>query len=69
MGVKDDFVQRGTFVVGYDMRNRFWLGETSLASQYPNIFYILRTKEVTIAYVLSQMPLNIKFNRMLTRDK
>jgi hypothetical protein len=40
-----------------------------LAYEYPNLFNIVGTKEVTVVDVLSQVPLNIKFNRALTGDK
>jgi hypothetical protein len=46
-----------------------WLDDTPLDSFYPNLFNIIITKEVTAADVLSQAPLNIRFNRMLTGDK
>jgi hypothetical protein len=53
MGVKDDLFQKGTFVVGYGMRTKFcedpWLGDTLLASQYPNLFNIVWTKDVKVA--------------------
>jgi hypothetical protein len=47
----------------------YCLENTSLANQYPKLYNIVRTKEVLIADVLSQIPLNIKFNRILTREK
>jgi hypothetical protein len=54
MGVKDDLFQKGTFVEGYGMRTEFcedpWLGDTPLASQYPNLYNIVRTKEVKSIY-------------------
>jgi hypothetical protein len=46
-----------------------WLGESPLASQYPSLFNIVRTKEVTIADVFSQVPLIIRFHRALTWHK
>jgi hypothetical protein len=55
------------------MSTRFWgdswLGDTPLASQYPNLFNIVQTKNVMVSEELSQAPLNIRFNRTLTRDK
>jgi hypothetical protein len=63
MGLKDDFFQRGCFVIGYCTRTRFWedtwLGVTSLASQYPTLYNIVRTTNVIFVDVLSQVPLNI----------
>jgi hypothetical protein len=56
-GTKNDSFQRGYFVVGDGMRNRFWedpwLGDTPLVSQYPNLFNIVQTKEVTVVDVVS----------------
>jgi hypothetical protein len=72
MRVKDDFFQRGSFVVRDDKKTRFWedtwLGDTPLATQYPNLYNIARTKHVLVADVLSNMLLNIRFNRTL-REK
>jgi hypothetical protein len=73
MRAKNNFFQQGSFVVGDGMSTRFredsWLGDTPLASQYPNIFNIVQTKEVTVFEVLSQAPWNIRFNRTLVGDK
>jgi hypothetical protein len=48
MKVKDDFFQRGSFVVRDGMKTRFWedtwLGDTPLATQYPSLYNIVRTK-------------------------
>jgi hypothetical protein len=47
MRVKDDFFQRGSFIVRDDMKIRFWedtwLGDTPLATQYPSLYNIART--------------------------
>jgi hypothetical protein len=73
MRVKDEFFQRGSFVVGDGIKTRFWedtwLGDTPLATQYPSLYNIARTKHVLVAEVLSNMPLNIRFNRILTGDR
>jgi hypothetical protein len=73
MGVKNEFFQRGPFIVGGDTRTLFledtWLGDTSLANQYPTLYNMVRTKEVLVAHVLSQVPLNIRFNRILIGEK
>jgi hypothetical protein len=72
MRVKDDFFQRGSFVVRDGMKTRFWedtwLGDAPLASQYPNLYIIAGNKNVLVADVLSHAPLNIRFNRMLIGD-
>jgi hypothetical protein len=73
MRVKDDFFQRGSFVVRDGMKTRFWedtwLGDSPLATQYPNLYNIASNKQVLVADVLSQVPLNIGFNRTLTGDR
>jgi hypothetical protein len=55
------------------MKTRFWedtwLGDTPLATQYLNLFNIARTKNVLVADVLSNVPLNIRFNRTLTGER
>jgi hypothetical protein len=70
MRVKNEFFNRGSFRVGDGTGTRFWedtwLGDTSLANQYPTLYNIVRTKEVLVADVLYQNPLNIRFNRILT---
>jgi hypothetical protein len=66
-------VSRGSFVIRDGMKNRFWedtwLGDTSLATQYPSLYNIVRTKHVLVTDVLSNVPLNIRFNRTLTWDR
>jgi hypothetical protein len=73
MRVKDGFFQRGSFVVRDGMKTRLWddtwLGNTPLATQYPSIYNIARTKHVLVAKVLSNVPLNIIFNRTLTGER
>jgi hypothetical protein len=41
-----------------------WLGEQTLASQYPQLYNIVR-KHDTVATVMSSTPLNIGFRRRL----
>jgi hypothetical protein len=57
----------GVLIVGDGMRTRFWedpwLDDTPLASQCPTLFNVVRTKVVTVVYVLSQVPFNIFFNK------
>jgi hypothetical protein len=57
MGVKDDFFKRGSFVIGDGSGTRFredvWLGNTSLANQYPSLYNIVRTKNVLVSNVLN----------------
>jgi hypothetical protein len=65
MEVKQEFFSRGFFKVGNGSSTRFWediwLGKTSLAQQYPSLYNIAHHKNVTVAQVLGQSPLNITF--------
>ena len=45
-----------------------WLGETSLSTQYPMLYNIVRSKNVTVSQILSQNPLNISFRRLLSAE-
>ena len=73
MGVKDEFFSRGSFIIGDGSSTRFWedswLGTRPLSSQYPLLYNIVQHKNVTVAHVLSNAPLNISFRRALTGDK
>jgi hypothetical protein len=61
---------RGYFCVGDGIGNRFWkdtwLRDTSLANQYRTLYNIVRTKD---ADILSQNPLNTRFNGTLNGKK
>ena len=50
-------ITRGSFVVGNGQQKRFWedswLGENTLAIQYPNLYNIARLKNVLVEDVLS----------------
>jgi hypothetical protein len=46
-----------------------WLGDSSLANQYPSLYNIAQRKNVLVANVLSQSPLNIEFRRVLNGNK
>jgi hypothetical protein len=73
MKAKDDFFKRGSFTVGDGMKTRFWedtwLGDTPLNIQYASLYNAATTKNVLVADVLGNVPLNIRFNRMLTGDR
>jgi hypothetical protein len=73
MRVKDGFCKRGSFVIGNGLGTCFWedvwLGNILLANQYPILYDIVRSKNVLVADVLNQSPLNIRFNRVLVIDK
>jgi hypothetical protein len=73
MRVKNDFFQRGHFIVGNGLTTRFWedcwLGDTPLAIQYPLLYNIVHYKNVSVAHVLGQSPINIGFRRGLSGNK
>jgi hypothetical protein len=72
MKVKNEFLSRGSFIVGNGMDTRFWedtwLGDKPLSQQYPSLYSIVQWKQVLVANVLSHIPLNISF-RMLSATK
>jgi hypothetical protein len=63
MKVKEDFLSRGSFTVGNGEDTIFWedtwLEKKFLAQQYPSIYSIVHRKNVSVANVLNQNPLNI----------
>jgi hypothetical protein len=69
MEVKDLVLSRGRFKVQDGTQARFWedtwLGKVPLMSAYPNIYRIVRRKNMSVAQVLSTTPLNISFRRAL----
>jgi hypothetical protein len=73
MKVKEDFLSRGSFAVGNGEDTRFWedtwLGNKSLAQQYPSLYNIVHRKNVSVSNVLNQTPLNITFCRTLTDNR
>jgi hypothetical protein len=60
MLVKEEFFKRGSFIISDGSGTRFWedvwLGDSSLANQYPILRNIVRTKNVLVAEVLNQTP-------------
>jgi hypothetical protein len=73
MRVKDIFFSRGKFKVGNGSDTRYWedvwLGETTLAHQYPSLYNIVQCKNVTVANVLTQAPLNMGFRHVLSGNR
>jgi hypothetical protein len=65
MKLKEDFFERGSFTIGNGESSKFWegtwLGNFLLAQQYPSLYTIAQRKQVSLASVLSQTPLNIGF--------
>jgi hypothetical protein len=70
MKSKEDFFERGSFTIGNGENARFWedtwLGNTPLVNQYPSLYTIAQRKQVSVAAVMSQTPLNIGCRRALT---
>jgi hypothetical protein len=70
---RDDFFQRGSFIIGDGKGTRFledaWLGNLPLAAQYSSLYNIVTHKNVKVANVLSNLPLNIRFRRVLRYDR
>jgi hypothetical protein len=68
------FFNRGFFKVGTEDSVQFWedtwLDNTSLAQQYPSLYNIMqRKKNVSVAIVLAQTPINITFRRNINDKK
>jgi hypothetical protein len=65
MEVKDLVLQRGRFRVQDGSQTRFWedlwLGKDPLMVIKPNLYNIVRKKNVSVAQVLSTTPLNVSF--------
>jgi hypothetical protein len=53
MRIKEDFLSRGSFTVGNGQDTRVWedvwLGNKSLAEQYPSLYNIVQRKQVSVA--------------------
>jgi hypothetical protein len=73
MNVKDEFLQRGSFVVGNGLSTRFWedtwLREKPFAEEYPSLYNISYHKNITVAHVCGAGQLNIGFRRTLNGNK
>jgi hypothetical protein len=73
MKVKGEFFSRGKFEVcsreGVCFWEDIWLGDHTLASQYPQLYNIVNRKHDTVTNFMSSTPLNIGFRRRLIDDK
>jgi hypothetical protein len=67
MEVKSMFLERGRFMVQDGTQTRFWedlwVRNEPLMKSFPSLYIIARKKNVTVAQVLSTVPLNISFRR------
>jgi hypothetical protein len=72
MDVKDLIVDRGSFKINNGLQTRFWedvwVGTKSLKERYPSLYSITRSKNVTVASVISTTPYNISFRRALVGE-
>jgi hypothetical protein len=72
MNIKDQFLSFDNFVLKNGKQIRFWedrwLGVNTLNDQYPNLYNIVRKKNVTISDIFSTRRLNISFERNLVGD-
>lgn len=46
-----------------------WLGDRPFALQYPRLYHIVQRKDVSVASVMGQVPLNVAFRRSLAGVK
>jgi hypothetical protein len=73
MRVKNDFFNRNYFKIGDGSWVHFWediwLGDTSLAQQYSSLYNIVQRKNILVATVLAQTPLDISFRRDFNEHK
>jgi hypothetical protein len=72
MDVMNLFLARGWFIVGDGSQTRFWedlwIGDELLMTKYTSLYNIARRKNVTVAHVLSTVPLNISFRRVVVGE-
>ena len=73
MRAKNDFFQRGKFVLGNGEQVRFWediwLGSTSLQNAYPSLYAVASNKLSSVAEVLGAVPINLPFRRTLVGQR
>jgi hypothetical protein len=72
MEIKDEFLAKGRLVVGDGNRFRFWedwwIGNEPLMNKFPSLYDIVRKKNVTVAKVMSTVPLGASFRRGLSGE-
>jgi hypothetical protein len=69
MEVKNLVLERGRFQVQDGSQTRFWedlwLGREPLNVKYPDLYNLVKMKNISVAQVLSTTPLNVSFRRAL----
>jgi len=69
MEVKELVLQYGRFRINDGSQIRFWedkwIDQQPLMQKFPDLYRIVRTKEVSVASLLSSTPLNMAFRRGL----
>lgn len=72
MEVKRDFLSFRSWVVHDGTQVRFWedcwCGDTSFDKVFPTLYSLVRRRNVSVAGVLSTLPLNVSFRRALIGD-
>jgi hypothetical protein len=70
MEIKDTILAKGRFQVNNGRQARFWedvwVGGQALKDTYPTLYNITRRKNVSVASVISEVPVNMSFRRALT---
>jgi hypothetical protein len=73
MKVKEVFFSMVSFKIGNGLDTRFWedrwLGDKPLTQQYLSLYNIVQHKNILVANVLNEFPLNIAFRRNFTDYK
>jgi hypothetical protein len=69
MNIKRTFLNFDSLVIGDGSQLRFWedswYGQHSFKDRFPNLYGIVRRKNVTLRSVLSTIPLNVEFRRTI----
>ena len=67
--VKNTFLNLGSWTINNGEQVRFWedkwLVYYSFKDRYPSLYSIVRKRNFSIAYVMSTVPLNVSFTRVL----
>jgi hypothetical protein len=73
MRAKEEFFNKGSYVVGNGLNTHFWeytrLGGMPLSQQYQSLNNVVQGKGVYVASVVSKAPLNIGFRQTLADER